>query len=488
MDKNQNQNKQWFDVDRKGLAAIMERRGKAFVILELIQNAWDEASTEVRVAIEPVAGQSKVYLTVEDDNPAGFLNLAESWTLFAPSSKVGDAEKRGRFNLGEKLVLALCDEAQIASTTGVVNFKKDGSRSRSSAKKTNAGTVFTATVRMNRDEMNEALWLVKTCDPPAGVKTYIGGQLLDRHDVVASSRVTLPTEIADDEGILRRTARQTAVRLLDARGEIPSIYEMGIPVVEHSDGPWHIDVAQKVPLNIERDNVTPGYLRKLRTAALDMAHQLMDEDEVSKPWVAEAIKDATPDAVASVVTSRFGADAVVYDPSNSEANKRAMEQGRTVIWSGSFDKEGWSAIRRTRDEGKIDFRPAGQVIETGVPTSPDGKPPLPNDEWTDGMRRLDRYTRSMGRELLGYEPTVEFQSIANRHAAWFGSRTITFNVRTLGHRWFNDPDLQAVDRLLIHEFSHDRVSDHLSDAFHDECCRLGARLALAIRQGWKEQI
>jgi hypothetical protein len=46
-----------------------------------------------------------------------------------------------------------------------------------------------------------------------------------------------------------------------------------------------------------------------------------------------------------------------------------------------------------------------------------------------------------------------------------------------------------VDELLIHEFSHYYVSDHLSSAFHDECCRLGAAIvnvALAEPEKMKE--
>ena len=35
---------------------------------------------------------------------------------------------------------------------------------------------------------------------------------------------------------------------------------------------------------------------------------------------------------------------------------------------------------------------------------------------------------------------------------------------------------EAVNALLIHELAHDRVMDHLSDGFHKECCRLGAKL------------
>ena len=38
--------------------------------------------------------------------------------------------------------------------------------------------------------------------------------------------------------------------------------EMGIPVVPVDENlRWHVDIGQKVPLNIERDNLTPSYLR-----------------------------------------------------------------------------------------------------------------------------------------------------------------------------------------------------------------------------------
>ena len=33
---------QWFDVDKAGLAKLLARKGKEFVLFELVQNAWDE--------------------------------------------------------------------------------------------------------------------------------------------------------------------------------------------------------------------------------------------------------------------------------------------------------------------------------------------------------------------------------------------------------------------------------------------------------------
>jgi len=32
----------WFDVDKGGLSQLLQRRGLAWAVLELVQNAWDE--------------------------------------------------------------------------------------------------------------------------------------------------------------------------------------------------------------------------------------------------------------------------------------------------------------------------------------------------------------------------------------------------------------------------------------------------------------
>ena len=64
-----------FEVDKEGLAKLMSRRGASFAVLELLQNAWDEASTVVKVDLAYL-GNDRALLTVEDDNPEGFADLA----------------------------------------------------------------------------------------------------------------------------------------------------------------------------------------------------------------------------------------------------------------------------------------------------------------------------------------------------------------------------------------------------------------------------
>src|ERR1044071_733270 len=109
--------KKFFDVDTDGLAKILTRRGGVFfAILELIQNAWDQNVKRVLVELEPIPNRRACWLRVEDDDAKGFSDLTHAFTLCAESDKKSNPMKRGRFNLGEKLVIAVCEECQISST------------------------------------------------------------------------------------------------------------------------------------------------------------------------------------------------------------------------------------------------------------------------------------------------------------------------------------------------------------------------------------
>ena len=116
-------NNQWFSVDKQGLGRQAEEQGKGRLVGELIQNALDEPGvTQIAVSLALVPGQELADLAVEDDAPSGFADLRHAYTLFAPSAKRGNPEQRGQFNLGEKLVLAVCKQASISTTKGTVIF------------------------------------------------------------------------------------------------------------------------------------------------------------------------------------------------------------------------------------------------------------------------------------------------------------------------------------------------------------------------------
>jgi len=140
----------WFEVDKQGLAKILERKGKEFALFELIQNGWDEPGvTTVTVSLEH-QGRNKALLVVEDDAPEGFKDLSHAFTLFADSAKKINPEQRGRFNLGEKLVLAISDEVTIRIRKGGNRFHADGRHRLRNGQA--VGSRIECLLRMTQDE------------------------------------------------------------------------------------------------------------------------------------------------------------------------------------------------------------------------------------------------------------------------------------------------------------------------------------------------
>src|SRR5207302_8429813 len=121
--------------------------------------------------------------------------------------------------------------------------------------------------------------------PP--IPTFINGQQVPQRKPVHTFQVVLPTEVADDAGILRCKKLETTVNLYAVQnGEKPTLYEMGIPVVPVDENlTWHVDIGQKVPLNIERDNVTPSYLKAIYTAVLTEKIEEVSEEDATAAWV-----------------------------------------------------------------------------------------------------------------------------------------------------------------------------------------------------------
>lgn len=469
----------WFTVDKQGLAKLLDKRGKAFAIFELIQNPWDTRAKLVVVTIEPVPGQPLAHVTVTDDDPDGFKNLAHAFTLFAESEKKGDPTKRGRFNLGEKLVLALCTEATISSTTGTIVFDADGRHA--SRKRTERGSVFSATMRMTRAEYEEVLTALQTLIPPPDVTTTINGEVLATRAVLREFECTLATEKSNDEGFVRPTTRKTLVTLHEVRpGEVAKVYEMGIPVVETGDR-WHVNVHQKVPLNVDRDNVTPSYLRDLRVHVLNATFDMIrGEEQATAAWVRDAGADqrVEPEAFKHVFTERFGERPVIFDPTDREGTKDAMSQGYNVIPGGALSKGEWANVRATGVA-----LPAGKVTPSPKPFTPGGQPlkMLDRDRWTASMTSIAAFASALGEIVIGDPVTVE---IANDTGwpfnACYGQRCITFNAGRLGHKWFDRGRKDAdVLRLIIHELAHQYASDHLSREYHDALCKVGARVTRA---------
>ena len=122
-------------------------------------------------------GRNRAARVVEDDAPEGFKDLSHAFTLFADSAKKTNPEQRGRFNLGEKLVLAISDEATIRTTQGGIRFNAEGRHSLRTCQP--AGSRIECLVRLTAEECRALEEHVRRVILPAHIATVFNGQLLE---------------------------------------------------------------------------------------------------------------------------------------------------------------------------------------------------------------------------------------------------------------------------------------------------------------------
>jgi hypothetical protein len=375
-------------------------------------------------------------------------------------------------------VLSICESASLSTTKGTVVFEPDEGRIEKPRQKRDRGSVFQGRIRLTREEYPQVADYLRSLLLPEGiVVTFNCDRLLPRKPI-RTFEASLETLVADEGGVMRPRVRKTQVSIFGALpGETPHLYEMGLPVVELSGGDrWHVNVGQKVPLNRDRDNLRPAYLQGVRVAVLNAAHDLLTtEDEATQGWVKLAGADprCSDEAIRHLVRLRFGEKVAAPDPSDTEAMKRFVSQGGTIV--AGLSKGEWANVRRSGAAP-----PAGQVCPTAKPYSadPDADPVnvIPEEKWTPGIKNIAEYARFLARELMSVPLTVSVVHTTNNFAAAYGGRRLDFNLLRLGHRWFEQGPTEDVDRLLIHEFGHEFSPDHLSEDYHEALCLLGARM------------
>ena len=492
------QKNDWFRVDKEGLAQVYARRGPAAPFFELLSNALDEEGvTEIRLIVTATPGVPEVEIRCTDNSTHGFRDLDDAFTLFAPSYKKGEAEQRGRFNVGEKLFLALCKEATILSTGGTLGFQSDGSLKRTRGRR-DFGTEIYAKMRMTRDEAIEAYCAIGRIYVPEGVTVHVSfrgfSSIPNEHDLRQlipcglTFNAQLQTELSDGEGVIRPTERIGHVEVWDCdHADDGWLFEMGIPVVEIG-GPFDLNVQQKVPLNVERDNVKPAFLRRLRAYVLNYGYARIEtKTSANVAWVTEAMGSTKPkpsfSALDHILGLRFGERRVAYDPSDREGSQIAMSKGYTVVHGGSLPAEAWENVRH---EGAL--RPAGQVTPSksgncmsSIVVSPEDVP---------GAPEVIALFKSLARNLIGESIQVTLIESDADVLADYGAYKMRLNVQRLGHGWFKrvlDDGRLSQDHveLLVHELGHEFVSSHLDAGFHESQTRLGVKLAfLAVAVGF----
>lgn len=477
----------WFKAHKQGLRQIAERlvesRGFGIIGGELYQNVMDTDATKCEIIIEKLPHIRAATLEVIDDDPTGFVDLSHAWTIFAPSLKKNDPTKAGRFNVGEKLALSFCRQAEIHTTTGMVIFDESG-RKDYPRRRRERGTKFSAVIDCTQEQLEQFLHYMRKVLVRPGLELTVNGELILPRTPVHVFSEKLQTEIAGKDGFLRKTIRLCEVELYEPfPDETPMLYELGIPVVETRDR-WHYNVKQKVPLNVDRDNVTPAYLRALRVCVFNEMHNKITEEDTTAAWVNDAADDerCTDEAAETFRVKKFGKKSVALDPTNPEANAEAVASGYLVIPPRGLTTGQRQNLRRagTLLTSSQEFPLAGRNAYSNDPNALPVEI-IPISQWTSGMRAIHEYTVGVAERLIHRSIRVEF--VNSRQTNSFDACYLAgdngyfhYNVGSLGKNWFNQGVTEEVDSLIIHELGHEFESNHLSREYYRALTRLGARL------------
>ncbi len=465
-----------FQVDSEGFRRRVAWRGAFGAISELISNSFDENINTCTVTFNRVSG-CNYNISVEDDSPDGFRDLSESYTLYADSYKAGIPDKRGRFNVGEKVAIAICDTASIESTTGSVHFThNEVKRSRT---KRSRGSLFTGTLRCTIEQYEEALAALRRIIAPKNVTFSINGLLVDRPQLVTSTEASLPTIGINGDNELFKTDRKTRIDIYRRDSNHPAyLYELGIPVVA-IDHPYLLDVRQKVPLSTDRNAVKFRYYRKLCAAVLDASANDLNENTARSKGVTEGISLCTnDDAVRRVMELQHGVNRFVPDPNNREATGTLVARNFTSVPPNAYDRETWDRIRET---GAV---PSGSDL---IPRQGTDHVPFPTDKITPAMRRVEALAVHICKVVLGKTLTVTYSNGDVSALAQCGPRgndhvELTFHVKQLGVNWFDPTPMGEGERarenvdLIIHELAHHKNDQDCTRAHADQITYISSRL------------
>jgi len=475
----------WFTVDRVGLAKKLARKPKQFVVVELMQNAWD-APGVTEVIFDCGFERGLVNISIRDNSPKGFDKLEHAYTLFAPSIKEKDFLARGRFNSGEKFVFSICKSARVETTSGTLVFDSSGRTELTD--RLEVGSLITCSIPASRREYKKMLSTAERLIVPRGIKTIVNGTLLQPRIPEQTFPAILKTEAANEAGELKSQKRQTEVSIYTPKGnEGGWVYEMGIPIVATGDK-WDYDVGQKIPVTMDREALTkPGFLPSLRLAVFNAAYARLDAEDCNQPWVHAAVesKKSNPAAVQHYMEKRFSTARVSYDPSDREANKLAVSKGFEIVHGNMLSRQAWERVKEVEA-----ILPAGKVTPSPKPFTPGAPPYRLLDDPSPEMLRVKAYAVNLAREVIGCEVSVIFAD----DPKWFPlavygpSRDLILNVGRLGRKWFSlaapeSENRDRINRLLIHEWGHHYELDHLSSEYHEALCKIGAKLAEVVAAG-----
>ena len=454
----------WFEVDKEGLKALQAGKPKTFIISELVQNMLDQNVKICSINVSYTALLKIVKVVAEDDDPEGFNDLRHAYTMFLDTYKRKDPTKRGRFVIGEKQVISVCESAIIETTKGTVIFNPDGTRTETPEKRS-FGSKVTIEFEGTEKDVDELLAHTRKLIVPHNITFIVNGEIIKSKPVCKSFEAILDTEILKND-VMVMTARKTKVDLYESKE--PWIYEMGIPVMK-TDCPWSIDVQQKIPLAVDRETIKPAYIQDLYAEVVNNTYNELTPEQTSEVWVRTGMKDqdCKKEAIKVILTKRFGEKFCVGNTFDKASMDEALSRGYNVIFGSEMSADEWE---RVRELGMVESSTAlfgNTNLEAAQRVEP-----------SQEQKRVGEYAKRIAKRILKIDIKVHF--VSNPKApmlACYGNRTLTFNVGRLNNGFFDKTVSKVTTDLIIHELGHEN-GWHVEYDYHQLLTRLGAELTM----------
>lgn len=452
----------WFEVDKDGLKEMFADFPPERLVMELIQNVLDENGRHCRVSIKNDGDRTVV--TVEDDNPDGFKSLRDAYTLFRSTDKRKDPDKRGRFNLGEKLVFARAEEAAVITTSGTLIFNAKGRKNLKAH--TAAGSMIRVKFTKWEDAaLAKALEFLEMLYVPKNFTYELNGRKIPWKKPMKETSAFLTTEYLHSGiqgNVMRRTTRKTRLWFyVKQRSDSAYLYEMGIPVCK-IEGRFDANVQQKVPLALERNMVSTAYLQDIYAELLMAMHEHMRPDDLCGAYIRLAIDDdrMNPETAAAIFKQQFSNTAVLqsHDP---DSDQEAARAGAVIVSSKTFGK---SVNDKLRQGGvattKEKFcRNKAELEKMGMPSG------YKEVKDTAVRAKFRKFVKVVNSELYGKPVEVKFASWAGGVAALYERGSgVTFNVRSVTEPSMLKP-VSDCSGIVLHELAHVKGGGH--DSVYD---------------------
>lgn len=478
--------KDWFGLDLEKRADKVRSRILPHILRELIANSLDASATDIRLFcqqcnIKTVRGQRmRVYQVYCNDDGSGCSDPEILRTVGSSTSDVSSS-KRGRFGHGLIDFVSCCSNAEITTLTNRLSFTKDGC---SVVKRSNKlKGMHVSGFLYHRGEGEDGLenYINSIILPGDVIHFSFNGRAIGvRKPIKTIKNIRLQTVIFDDDAkIESKCYRDTDIEIFSRYGEIPYIYEMGIPVdIAPWELPFDINVLQKTPLDVNRDVLPDRYKQNLISKLV----QHLDAEYLNfmseQNQVPIELKDNAINA------SQLGKDS-----SSKMVEICTGFKPETIVRRNPFDKADRSESHELESIGfnpiHLNHMPAGvKALLDSTPTVAlvhDNKCKIHLSSANDFPNITERESKCLAFYSCLASALLRKKVLCKRHqggatAVWLDG-VISFDIDS-DWLWDNPISEQSISTVL-HECAHDKHSGHGID-FCKEVETLGARFGLWV--------